>query len=180
MIKIIRTFSLILMLIGTTGCRPLLMLYIGKPYATKEKSIKTFTKIHPNTDDLFFYDQNLFELMMADETKPNFALLGKWILNSDELFLETAEDSTCTVGLMNSIKNLEELKLVTYSERTTQLNIYPEARERIQNFDGYTIVVLYSQMFRKKGVRIDKELADDYAEKHSKTQIIYLCTDFRE
>ncbi len=177
---IFRFTTIVLLTFSTFSCKPLLNLYLGKPYASKEKSIKTFTKIHANTNDLYFYDSDLFKASLDSNKKiQDYTLLGTYIVNTKEEFLKT-ESETCSLGTLSAAQSLDDLELQQNSNFRKQLNMYLDARQRIQNFDGYTILVVYSQMYRRRGVRYAKKDAESYAKKHPKTQIIYLCVDIRK
>ena len=179
--KILAAFCFTAALTTVSSCRPMLeKILIKEPVATEEKSTKKFLKTHDNTDDLYYYDQELFDMFYKEN---NFKLSGYatyavFILDSNEQFYETASES-CSVEELSKVNSIDELKPTTKPNFRKQLNLYPEARQRIQNHDGHTMVVTYSVAFPKFAARSRKEFADDYQKKFDNMQVIYLAVDLK-
>lgn len=167
------------LLVSLSSCRLYYMATMGDPVATKEKSKEIFSKVHGNTDDLYFYDQTSFEEAWEKKELTSIDFIGHYILTPDGKFLDTAGEN-CQYAKLNEGTPFAEMGTKELPKIRKQLSYYPEALKRIERFDGYTAIVMYSTALRKKGLKIAKETVESELDPSIKSQIIYLSADFIE
>ncbi len=148
--------------------------YLRKKYYSQPEINKAAIKWDIPLEHSYFLSKSSLERTFPNDNI-SYDMIGLKLFDQ-QLNQREVSGEKCSVGQIRKTNIFDDLRVLETNQLSKYISLYPKIKDRMENYNGYTLLVLWS-------VRAGKTVTNDFLDLAKRTngsnnaQILYLNTD---